>query len=277
MGVGSGYTQKDVQELARILTGVGINMNQATPKLPPKLRALYLSDGLFQFDPRRHDFGEKVFLGHKIAGSGFPEVEQALDILAREPATARHVSQQIAVYFVGDAPPPALVSQMAQTFQRTDGDIASVLQTLFSSPAFDKSLGNVFKDPRHFTVSAVRLTYGDQTISNPAALVRWLDWMGEVPNNHQTPDGYPMTSSAWNGPGQMAVRFDFAHAIGSGGIGLLATGGAPKTPAPPLKPVVNRIGIEGLLSSQTKAALDHAGTPRSWNALFLSSPQFMHR
>src|SRR3977135_4405053 len=124
MGVGSGYTQEDVQELARIFTGVGINLQMQGPKLNAGAQADYLRSGLFEFNPNRHDYGVKRFLGHTIEGHGFAEVEQALDILARHPATAHHVSERLATFFVSDAPPPALVGQMEQTFQNTDGDIA---------------------------------------------------------------------------------------------------------------------------------------------------------
>jgi uncharacterized protein (DUF1800 family) len=95
MGVGSGYSQKDVQELARILTGVGVDLKPDPPKLKPELQPLYIRAGLFEFNPARHDFGDKVFLGHVIKGSGYAEVEQALDLLAASPATAHHVSAQL--------------------------------------------------------------------------------------------------------------------------------------------------------------------------------------
>ncbi len=149
MGVGSGYTQEDVQELARILTGVGINFQPDGPKpagLRPRPRAT-IRAGLFEFNPNRHDYGDKLFLGHAIEGGGFAEVEQALDILARQPATAHHVCREIATYFVADNPPPALVQRMAQTFQRTDGDIASVLATMFRSPEFNAALGAEIQGP----------------------------------------------------------------------------------------------------------------------------------
>ena len=128
MGVGSGYSQKDVEELARVLTGVGIDLKPENPKLKPELQALLIRDGLFEFNPARHDFGDKTFLGRIIKGRGFAEVEEALDILGRHPATARHTAQQIAVYFVGDNPPAGLVDRMTQTFMGTDGNIANVLE-----------------------------------------------------------------------------------------------------------------------------------------------------
>ena len=227
MGVGSGYTQKDVQELARILTGVGIDLSPDAPRLRPEYRGLYVRDGVFAFNPNRHDFGDKVFLGHAIKGSGFAEVEQALDILSRDPATARHVSLQLATYFSGDQPPAALVDAMARTFQRTDGDIAAVLQTLFASRAFDASLGHAFKDPMHYAISAVRLAYDGRTIVNARPLQTWVDRLDEAPFNHETPDGYPLTAAAWNGPGQMALRFEVARQIASGAPALFTPATQP--------------------------------------------------
>src|SRR6201996_6743186 len=130
MGVGSGYSQTDVQELARILTGVGVNLSGQPRRFAVLARADYRTDvgkgGLFEFVPRRHDYGDKHFLGHTIKGSGLEEVSQAIDILSREPATARHVSRQLAQYFCCDAPSDHLVAAMAATWKRTDGDMAAV-------------------------------------------------------------------------------------------------------------------------------------------------------
>lgn len=279
MGVGSGYTQKDVQELARILTGVGVDLEPGTPDLKPEQKALYVRDGVFEFNPKRHDFGDKVFLGHTIKGSGYPEVEEALDILAREPATARHVSLQLAQYFVGDSPSPALVERMSRTFQRTDGDIPSVLKTMFESREFDASLGTQFKDPIHYLVSAVRVSYGDRTIINPAPLEKWLTAMAEGLYDHETPDGYPLTSAAWNGPGQMAVRFEMARRIAVDGKTLFQPPGAAKLDAPQLRPqaALYKASLTQPLGPQTREALGQATTAQDWSALFLSSPEFMRR
>jgi uncharacterized protein (DUF1800 family) len=280
MGVGSGYSQKDVQELARILTGVGVDLSPQAPKLKPAYQPLYVRAGLFEFNPNRHDFGDKLFLGHAIKGSGFAEVEQALDILSREPATARHVSRQIAVYFIGDDPPPALVERMAKTFQRSDGDIAAVLQTLFASREFDASLGVPFKDPMHYVVSAVRLAYGDRVILNAAPMQGWLGRLAEAPYNHETPDGYPMAAAAWNGPGQMAVRFEIARQIGQGSAGLFKPEGAGAKDQPAYPQLQNGLyyaDLEKTLQPPTKAALAQAASPQEWNTLFLSSPEFMRR
>ena len=279
MGVGSGYSQKDVQELARILTGVGVSLSPGPPNLKPAYRPLYVRAGLFEFNPNRHDFGDKVFLGHRIRGSGFGEVEQALDILAREPATARHVSLELATYFVGDDPPPALVDRMAGVFRRSDGDIAEVLSALFASREFEASLGHAFKDPQHYVVSAVRLAYDQNVIRNTGPMQAWLNRLGEGLYGHETPDGYPMTSAAWNGPGQMATRFEIARQLGSGPAGLFRVEGAPAD-APAFPRLENALFDESLartLQPATQAALGQATSPEDWNTLYLASPDFMRR
>lgn len=278
MGVGSGYTQKDVEELARILTGVGIDLKPDNPKLKPDLQPLLVRDGLFEFNPARHDFGDKVFLGRTIKGRGFAEVEEALDILCKQPATAQHVSRQLATYFVADVPPPALVDRMAQTFMRTDGNIASVLDTLFHSPEFTASLGGHFKDPVRYVLSAIRLAYDTKVIVNSAPVQNWLNRLAEGLYNHQTPDGYSMLSTAWNGSGAMMTRFEIAHQIGSNSAGLFkaATPDAVDQPAFPL--IENGLYFSSLhlkLSAPTQTALDKAISPQDWNTLFLSSPEFM--
>ena len=280
LGVGSGYSQQDVQELARILTGVGVDLNSTDPKLKPQYQPLLVRAGLFEFNPNRHDFGDKVFLGHPIKGEGFAEVEQALDILAREPATARHVSTQLATYFLGDTPPQAVVERMAGAWKHTDGDMAAVLETLFRSREFQASLGAKFKDPAHYAISAVRLAYDGKVAPNTAPLQGWLNRMAEGLYNHETPDGYPMTAAAWNGPGQLAVRFEIARQIGSGPAGLFKTEGlAPADrPGPPaLKDGLYRDRLAATASSSTVGVLAQATSPQDWNTLFLSSPEFMKR
>ena len=280
MGVGSGYTQKDVQELARILTGVGIDAKPTDPNVKPQYRADLIRAGLFEFNPNRHDYGDKVFLGQTIHGQGYGEVRQALDILCRQPATAHHVSAELATYFVGDNPPESLVRRMADTFQASDGDIAQVLNTLFHSREFKASLGRDFKDPQHYAISAVRLTFNTQVIVNSQPIQNWLNRMGEGVYNHETPDGYPMSTAAWDGPGQMAVRFEIARQIGAGGGGLFKPLGQDSIdhPASPvLQDALFFAGDERDLGAPTQAALSQAASPKDWNTLYLASPEFMRR
>jgi uncharacterized protein (DUF1800 family) len=279
MGVGSGYSQKDVEELARILTGVGIDLKPENPKLKPELQGLLIRDALFEFNPTRHDFGDKIFLGETIKGRGFAEVEDALNILCRHPATARHSAQQIAVYFVGDNPPAALVDRMTQTFMQTDGDIASVLDALFHAPEFAASLGTRFKDPVRYVFSAVRLAYDTKVVVNTAPIQNWLNRLAEGLYNHQTPDGYAMASAAWNGPGQMITRFEIARQIGSNSAGLFKPMESDVAELPAFPLLQNDLYFAALrygLDAPTRAALDKAISPQDWNTLFLSSPEFMH-
>jgi uncharacterized protein (DUF1800 family) len=278
MGVGSGYSQTDVQELARILTGVGIDLKPDNPKLPPERQPLLIRDGLFEFNPARHDFGDKVFLGQTIKGSGFAEVEQALDMLCANPATARHISREIATYFVADDPPKTLVDRMTQTFTRTQGDIASVLDALFRSPEFAAAQGTRFKDPERYVLSAVRMAYDDKVVLNTTPIQNWFNRLAEGLYNHQTPDGYAMVSTAWDASGQLMTRFEIARQIGSNASGLFkpAKPDAAEQPAFPL--LENRLYFDAMqsgLSPATRAALDKAISPQDWNTLFLCSPEFM--
>ena len=120
LGVNGGYTQRDVQELARVLTGLGINASDQAPGLRAELKAQYVRNGLFEFNPNRHDYGDKELLGRRISGRGLPEIDEVADLLSRHPSTAQFVSRKLAVYFVADDPPKPLVEGMAATFRSSD-------------------------------------------------------------------------------------------------------------------------------------------------------------
>ena len=274
MGVGSDYTQKDVQALTRILTGVGYT----AVANPPKLGSRGIRDGLFEFDPAKHDFGNKLLLGRKIKGSGYGEVTAALDLLAAEPATAKHVSFRLAQFFLGDTPPPAVVDAMAARFTASGGDIAAVLATLFAAPAFTTG-GTAFKDPVHYTLSAVRLVHDGRTIADPHTLITWLNLQGEGLYVRQTPDGYPLTSDEWSGPGQMSGRFDMARTFVNPGSELFMRDHqlVATLALPPLQQRTAAAGLFPKLASATRAALHDATSELEWSALLLSSPDFMRR
>jgi uncharacterized protein (DUF1800 family) len=288
LGVGSGYSQQDVQQLALILTGAGLALGKGGGanegffhRQPPGT----VRNGLFVFNPNKHDFSDKVFLGHTIKGTGANEIAQAVDLIVQQPACARFVSQQIAQYFVADKPPAALVDDMAATFQRSDGDIAAVLRTMFLSKAMTVSTGpgseaRKFKDPTQFLVSAMRLAYDGQPISNAQPLVNWLNQMGEPVFGRITPDGWPLDDGSWSSSGQMAKRFDVAHMIGSGKNRLFAVADtvAPARVDPPaINNAVYQQTIEPTLSPNTRAALGKASSPAEWNTFLLSSPDFNYR
>ncbi|MES2049471.1 MAG: DUF1800 domain-containing protein [Pseudomonadota bacterium] len=283
MGVGSGYTQRDVQELARVLTGVGINLNNDIRRLRPEYQKSYLRKGLFEFNPQRHDFGDKQILGQTIRGRGFAELEEVITLLSRQPATARFVSHKLAVYFVSDTPSPALVESMAQRFLETDGDIPSVLRTMFATPEFVASLGNKFKDPMHYVVSAIRLAYDGVNLINTDPMLKWLNNMGELQNAHQTPDGYSMMESAWASPAQMTTRFDIAKTIALGSPALFKLENqeqkirAQDLPRPNLATSDFVKKWSGNFSPTTQETLKQASTAQEWNTLFLAAPEMMRR
>ena len=277
LGVQSGYSQKDVEEMARVLTGLGVSVASGPPPLKSEHRALYVRVGLMEFNPDNHDFGDKVVLGHRISGGGLSEVDDVLDLLARQPATARNVSRKLALYFM-DSAPQHVVDSMASTFLREDGDIAKVLAVLFRSSEFEASLKRKIKDPVHYVVSAVRLAYDGRIITNPAPLKAWTDALGQSLYGRDTPDGYALENAAWSGPGQLATLFDVAHQIGANSPNLFQKSASPPdVRAPPQLQAKILDGRDWRLSDSTRAVLTQARTPIEWNALFLSSPEFLFR
>jgi len=283
LGVGSGYSQGDVQELARVLTGVGVSLrplDAPAPKMRPALANDYVRQGLFEFNPTRHDYGAKTLLGQPITRHGLAEVDEALDRLARAPATAQFISRKLAVYFVADEPPKELVDRMAATFQRSDGDIAATLATLFAAPAFSASLGHQFRDPMHYVVAAVRLAYDGRVVSNVNPMLNWITRMGEPLYGHETPDGYPLHRAAWASAGQMTTRFEIARTIGVNGAVLFRSDDTVPLEKPAWPPLAASSVAKVLLTQAgvpTKAALAQAASPQDWNTYLLASPEFMAR
>jgi uncharacterized protein (DUF1800 family) len=283
---GSRYTQQDVQELSRVLTGVGLNLTDTTPKFGPPRAALYIRRGLFEFNPARHDTADKTVLGTKIHGKGFDEVEEAVTLLCRQPATARFISTKLAQYFVADDPPPALVDRMAKTFQKTDGSIAAVLRTMFLDKDFMKALDapepkfQKFKDPMQFVTSSLRLAYEGKTLTNYHPAVNWLQQLGEPLYGRVTPDGYPLTEPAWTSSGQLVRRFEIARAIGSGNAGLFNSEDNSPGPATGFPMLTSRLyydSIEPALGVKTRQALGRTSSQQEWNTILLASPDWMQR
>ena len=280
LGVNSGYTQQDVQQLALILTGVGIAPLDGKPQnFNPKFAALVVRNGPFEFNPQRHDFSDKVFLGKIIKGSGFDEVQQAVDIIVQQPACAQFISRQLAEYFVADNPSPALVARMAHTFRRTDGDIAKVLRTMFESRDLVTDAGHKFNDPMRFVVSSMRLAYDGKPIANALPLVNWLNQLDQPLFGRITPDGWPLDGASWSSSGQMARRFDIAHAIGTGNNQLFTPTGSTERGAgfPMLTTRLYYDLIEPHLSAPTRDALAKANSQQEWNTFLLSSPDLNYR
>jgi uncharacterized protein (DUF1800 family) len=196
LGVNGGYTQADVTQVARVFTGWTI----AQPE----------RGGDFQFDERRHEPGSKTVLGKTIKENGMGEGLEVLHMLATSPATAKFISTKLAVRFVSDDPPPALVDRMAQAFLTSGGDIKTVLHTMFDSPEFwaPAAERSKVKTPLEFVVSAVRAS--GATVNNSLGLVQALDKLGMPLYGMQTPNGYSWMSEPWVSTGALVSRMNFA-------------------------------------------------------------------
>jgi len=199
LGVDGGYTQSDVTELARVLTGWTI----AQPD----------DGGQFQFDPRRHEPGTKTVLGEKFYDTGVDEGLRALELLAHRPSTARFISKRIATEFVSDDPPETLVNRMASKFESSDGDIREVLRTMFRSPEFwsPTVYGGKMKTPLELVVSTVRASGAN--VASPDALVQSLTAMGMQPYGMAVPTGYSLKSETWDNEGALLARINFSTAM----------------------------------------------------------------
>jgi uncharacterized protein (DUF1800 family) len=222
LGVGGGYTQQDVIEVAKCFTGWTI----AQPYGGMGARARMAADGTpgeFVFDPRRHEPGPKTVLGHVIPEGGMNEGLEVLQILANSPATAHFISQELAVRFVSDAPPPVLVNRMAATYLKTGGDISAVLETMFRSKEFwaPGVYRAKVKTPLEFLASAVRAS--DATVTNPLPLVQAMDRLGMPVWGMQTPNGYGWTAEDWVSSNGLLSRMNFALVLSGNKVNGTAT------------------------------------------------------
>jgi len=218
LGVDGGYTQKDVQEVARCFTGwtifqprgggaaVNARMGEASRRNP----------GTFFFNARVHDDGEKIVLGHKIpSGGGIKDGLMVLDILAHHPSTAKFIATKLVRHFVSDTPPQSLVDRVAATFTKSDGDIRETLKAIFFSKEFNSAEAYRVKIKRPFelVVSAIR-TLGADTNGGPGTH-RWIERMGEPLYGFQTPNGYSDAAESWVNTGGLLERMNFGLALAS--------------------------------------------------------------
>lgn len=263
LGVDGGYTQKDVQELARILTGLGTVPDDDDGKRKVLSDPKYVRLGGAEFIPRKHDFGEKRLLGRTIAGTGWPEIEEVIDLLAKHPSTAKYISKKLAVYFVSDNPPPALVERMAARFRDSDGNVRAVLQLMFDSPEFAASLNGKYKSSWQYMISALRVAEVSLDEANMRFVINSLRNMAQVPYDRATPDGYAMTGKSWASPAQMDLRLEAAKE--------LSERAAVKEPGTRLQRLLP------VLDDAQRAAVTGAGSEKKQLMFFLSAPAFMYR
>ena len=259
LGVDGGYTQKDVTELARCLTGWTIvGLRQNNPR--------------FVFLDAAHDHGDKVVLGHRIKSSGIKEGEQMIHILATHPATAHFISYKLARRFVADEPPAALVDRAAAVFRKTDGDIREVVRAIVTSPEFSlpEYRQAKVKTPLEFVVSAVRASGAE--VRDASALAQRVAQMGMPLYQQQPPTGYKDTAEAWVSTSGLLARLNFALDLASGrlrGVAVTADGIAAERLVPAgLSDTTRRT-----LASESGQGLD----PARMAGLILGSPEFQRR
>jgi uncharacterized protein (DUF1800 family) len=271
LGVDGGYLQADVAALARVFTGWSFDRREPGP------------DHAFRFYRARHDAGPKRLLGLEVPGGDVQAGEWALDLLARHPSTARHVSHRLARAFVADQPPPGLVERLAARFLETDGDLRDLVRTLATSPEFvrPEAHGGKFKTPYHYVVSASR-AIGDTAVAwRPLAGA--VARMGMPIYGCPTPDGWRDTRDAWLNADGLRQRVEFAGALArtaAAGPRADATGPvAPRTAAAadafdaaaalpePVAAVLARGAREALAAVPARERLTVA----------LASPDFMRR
>jgi uncharacterized protein (DUF1800 family) len=261
LGVDGGYTQKDVTEVARALTGWTIQQPR--------------QGGGFRFEPRLHDEGQKVVLGHVIkAGGGESDGEQVLDILAKHPSTAKFIATKLVRHFVSDMPPQALVDRAAKKFSDSDGDLREVMRTILTSQEFlgpDAYRAKV-KTPFEFIVSAIRATGAE--VDDAMPLVRAVNQLGMPLYQCQPPTGYKDTADAWVNTGALVNRMNVALRLASGQMPRV-TVDRDRLPTDG-DAMIARL-LDGDASDATRATIGKASTPPQMAALTLGSPEFQRR
>jgi uncharacterized protein (DUF1800 family) len=218
LGVDGGYTQQDVVEVARAFTGwsvlpAGPFRRDAERRIERVRRAGGLgfeSEGEFLFRADQHDAGAKVVLGRKLpAGRGIEDGEEVLDLLAAQPATARHLATKLAARFVADQPPKSLVDRLTAVYLRSGGDVREMLRALAESPEFwaPEARGAKIKSPFELAASAIRAVGG--RVEDPRATLRWIAEMGQPLYACQAPTGYPDRAESWVNAGALLQRMNF--------------------------------------------------------------------
>ncbi len=289
LGVDGGYTQQDVIQVARALTGwtflpqrpnrqqmdqmaAGATRPGARPGARPgragqariarAIEQRLPEPGVFFFNAQVHDAGAKVVLGHQLrAGRGLQDGEEVLDIVARHPATARHIASKLVRRFVSDDPPESLVDRAAEVFTRTDGDIREVVRAIITSPEFFSSAAfrAKVKTPFEVVTSALRAVNAAPDATPRTSVV--VGQLGQPVYGRQTPDGWPDVASEWMGTGAILNRINFGLAVGAGrlpGADPLGWPGATEAASAPREQQVDAVigaFLGGRVSPETRGIL----------------------
>jgi uncharacterized protein (DUF1800 family) len=264
LGVDGGYTQGDVTELAKILTGwsIGGALREGGGRLLARFAGDPGKPGEFHFREGMHEPGSKTLLGETYRERGREEGEEALRALARHPATARHLATKLARHFVADEPPAALVERLAATYLDGDGDLTRVYRTLVESAESWREPLAKFKTPQDFAISAYRSL--DYAPANLQPLTAFLTQVGQRPYTPGSPAGFADTAASWNGGDALLKRIEFATAAGR------AVGDR-------VDPLARASEVLGALGEHTTLAIRNAESGAQGFALLLASPEFQRR
>lgn len=276
LGVSGGYTQQDVAAVAKVLSGWAVQLNGPESEM-----------GQTIFRSGQHDSAARTVLGLNVPSGGAEQLSVLLDFLANHPATGRHIARKICLWWF-DEPPEAAVKELAQVFASTGGNLQALWQ---SARALHQRLGAapVFKDPMNYVLSAAQTICGDAPIANHQLLLRWMRLLGQPLLARSTPDGYPLSGSAWLNPGQLAQRIELAREMVANADRLSTPNlAAPDGPPGPIRRP--RFELNDLRSTpwgqqwlqqhpemkSMAAGEDKQDAAALW-ALYLASPQFMYR
>ena len=253
MGVGSGYSQADVTQLAYIITGWTIVGREGKLGEP----------GSFAFDPNRHEPLAAVVRGRLYLQDGVAQGEAALDDIAREPATAKHISHKLVRHFVADEPDPGLVQRLAAIFLDTDGDLAAVSRALATDPVAWRAPASKIRNPWELTVAAHRAFQHDPNDPGPA--VNALNLLGMPLWQPAGPNGFSDDSAAWTSPEGVKTRLELAMQFAR----------QARTDIPPLELLHDVLGPR--VSLPTREAITRAESAEQAYALLILSPEFQRR
>jgi len=256
LGVDGGYTQKDVIEVARALTGWTMN---------PR-------DGEFVFRPEMHDAGSKVVLGHTLAaGRGIEDGEDVLDIVARHPSTAHFITTKLVRHFVSDSAQPALVDQCARVFSKTEGDIRETVRCIVTSPQFFSRAAYRAKVKTPFEVVASALRAMNAQPDTTARTAQLVARLGEPIFGRQTPDGWPDRGDAWMNTGAILNRINFGLAVAAGRVPGASMGTWPY--AASLRGMNRPAQVDGVI----KNLLGGQSSPETRSILLSGDNPLMHK
>jgi uncharacterized protein (DUF1800 family) len=264
LGVDGGYTQRDVTELAKILTGwsIGGALREGGGRLLARIAGDPGKPGEFHFREGMHEPGKKTLLGRTYPERGREEGDEALRALAQRPATARHLATKLARHFVADEPPVALVERLAAAYLDSDGHLTHVYRTLVESAESWREPLAKFKTPQDFAISAYRSL--DDTPANLQPLTAFLTQVGQRPYTPGSPAGFADAAASWNGGDALLKRIEFATAAGR------AVGDR-------IDPLERAGEVLGALSEHTTLAIRSAESGAQGFALLLAAPEFQRR